>query len=138
MGWGKGTAKRHILTPFLGNLRSTIIREFNPFANRPVLVDAPGWGLRASKRGAKEVALLGCSAQQQQTSKATQGARQADQAAAQQQDIAAQSRGEVAGADKAWKLAAVPQEPPRNLVQPDPGMHDDTDLTSDEDGRYSA
>jgi len=42
---------------------------------------------------------------------ATQGARQADQAAAQQQDIAAQSRGEVAGADKAWKLAAVPQEP---------------------------
>jgi len=79
----------------------------------------------------EEVALLGCSAQQQQyirsqldalggvgatmifvfdghsypPKQATQGARRADQAAARQQAIAAQSRSAVAGADKAWMEA---------------------------------
>mmetsp|Transcript_7210 Transcript_7210/g.15982 ORF Transcript_7210/g.15982 Transcript_7210/m.15982 type:complete len:952 (+) Transcript_7210:81-2936(+) len=135
MGWGKGAAKGQIIQSFAGDLRS--IEDFNPFANKPVLVDASGWGHRASKRGAEEVARYGTSAQQQQYIRsqldalegvgaiiilvldghkyppkhATQSARRNDQSAAHQQALAAQSRGDAAGAESAWKLAAVPQEP---------------------------
>eukprot|EP00965_Chrysotila_dentata_P231547 6198422-Pleurochrysis_carterae.AAC.3 len=49
---GKGAAKGQVIKLFAGDSRS--IEDFNPFAKKAVLVDASGWGHRATKHGAEE------------------------------------------------------------------------------------
>ena len=65
MGWGSGNAKKEIIdVAGSGLLDSNLVGS--PFLNKDVLIDVSGLAHKASKRGAKEVAVHGTSTEQQQ------------------------------------------------------------------------
>ena len=65
MGWGSGDAKKAILNPASGGLRSCADGS-SPFRGKDVLIDISGLAHKAAKRDATEVAQHGTSAEQQQ------------------------------------------------------------------------
>ena len=61
MGWGNGQGKSETINKAVGSPVDIDMAAEHPFRDRYVLVDGSGWGHKASKQQAKEVALFGIS-----------------------------------------------------------------------------